>query len=182
MTRPTVAGVLGAILTALAATPIEAAQILVGKPAPQFSAVTFDGKHVSLADYKGQVLIVNFWATWCGPCRKELPLLDAFERVEEKNGLRVLAITDENSVPVARLKPLAKKVSFDMAWRFSGLYNQAIAFPTNYVIGRDGVVRYARAGAFDLDALNAIIIPLLNEPPPTDVSSSLGEAKDKTGR
>ena len=153
-----------ALLIAAAASSATAARIVVGKPAPDFRAVTFDGQKVSLADFKGQVLIVNFWATWCAPCRHELPLLDAYLRFQQSHGLRILAVTDENSVPSSRLKPLAKMVAFQMAWRFSGPYDNPSAFPTNYVIDRHGVIRYAQAGAFDLDTLNTVLVPLLKEP------------------
>ena len=64
---------------ALAASSLGFARdIKVGEQAPDFYATTFDGRKISLADYKGRVLIINLWATWCIPCREELPLLDAY--------------------------------------------------------------------------------------------------------
>ncbi|MDE2357099.1 MAG: TlpA family protein disulfide reductase [Alphaproteobacteria bacterium] len=166
MSRRTVAA--GCLLLVMATGGLAQASeaIVVGKPAPNFHAQTFTGQKVSLADYRGEVLIVNYWATWCGPCRKELPLLDSYLRAQSAHGMRVLAVTDENSLPLGQLKPLSKMVSFDMAWRFSGPYDHPHVFPTNYVIDRNGVVRYAEAGAFDLDTLNRVIVPLLNAPPP----------------
>jgi len=84
-------------------TPAVAARIVVGKPAPDFHAVTLDGHKVSLADYKGQVLIINLWATWCGPCRAELPLLNGYEMVQGKYGLAILAVMTGGSAPDSAL-------------------------------------------------------------------------------
>ncbi len=161
---------LGSVLC-LALGPIaaRAARIVVGRPAPDFHATAFDGTKVALADYRGQVLVLNFWATWCAPCREELPLLDVYYRIQKRFGLRVLAVTTEDSAPMSALKPLSTIVSFQMARRFSGGYGDPKAVPTNYVIDRAGIVRYAAAGAFTLDELNEILIPLLKEPPPPDL-------------
>ena len=63
----------------------------VGQPAPDFTVTTFGGHTVKLADLKGDVIILNFWATWCGPCRAELPLLEAYFKAYSKNGFQVLA-------------------------------------------------------------------------------------------
>ncbi len=169
MSRLFVAACLAVLFAAGSTRALE--KIEVGKPAPNFQATTFNGQKVSLADYRGQVLIINYWATWCGPCRKEMPLLDSYLRQQGARGLKVLAVTDENSLPLSRLKPLSKVVALDMAWRFRGAYDAPREFPTNYVIGRDGVVRYSRAGAFDLDTLNSVIVPLLNQPPPPPLAS-----------
>lgn len=141
----------------------------VGKPAPDFSARTFDGKVVQLKDLKGQVVVVNFWATWCGPCKQELPLLDLYYRLQKKAGLMVIAVTTEDSIPVEYLKPLAKGLTMPMAWKFRGNYGPIDdAVPSNFVIDRSGVVRYAEAAAFNLDRLNEVLVPLLREPAPDD--------------
>lgn len=141
---------------------------MINGPAPDFTARTFDDKEVSLADYKGQVLIINFWATWCGPCKKELPLLDAYYAIaaEKQYGLKILAVTTEDSAPAYELKPLAAKVRFEMARHFHGPYRVLKAVPTNYIIDRNGILRYAKAAAFDLDSLNEALIPLLQQPIP----------------
>jgi cytochrome c biogenesis protein CcmG, thiol:disulfide interchange protein DsbE len=152
------------------AMPARAQELVINGPAPDFTARTFDGKDVTIADYKGQVLLINFWATWCGPCKRELPLLDGVYKVAtQKNyGLKILAITTEDSLPMNDLKPLAEKVSFDMARHYHGPYGVMKGVPTNYIIDRNGILRYAKADAFDLDSLNAVLIPLLQQPVPTD--------------
>ena len=144
--------------------------LVINGPAPDFTARTFNGKDISLADYKGQVVIINFWATWCGPCKKELPLLDSYYAEASKRGygLKILAITTEDSIPLADQKPLAAQVGFDMARHFHGPYRVLKAVPTNYIIDRNGILRYAKAAAFDVDSLNALLIPLLQEPVPKE--------------
>jgi peroxiredoxin len=138
---------------------------VVGEPAPDFEVTTFDGRKLRLADFEDQVLVINFWATWCNPCKKELPLLDTYFAIQEKHGLRVVAVTTEDSAPLNSLKPLAATVHFPMARSMRGPYHVMTGVPTNYIIDRRGILRYAKAGAFSLDALNEILVPLLREQP-----------------
>ena len=156
---------LAALLFALSLAPAHVVD--VGDSAPDFSATTLDGKEISLSDFKGQVLLINFWATWCAPCKEELPLLEAYYRLQGKYGLRVLAVSTEGSLPVERLRPLAEHLTLSMVRDFRGPYRAIRGdVPSNFVIGRDGIVHYARPGAFDLDSLNRILVPLLQAPAP----------------
>jgi cytochrome c biogenesis protein CcmG/thiol:disulfide interchange protein DsbE len=153
-----------------AATPALAERDpVVGQPAPDFHASTMDGQHVRLADLKGQVVVVNFWATWCGPCRNELPLLDGYARMAKGQGLRVLAVDyNDQSASPQQLRDIARKASLSFVFRFDGDYRPiGGAVPTSFVIDRAGVLRYAAAGAFTLDGLNALIAPLLSEAAPS---------------
>jgi cytochrome c biogenesis protein CcmG/thiol:disulfide interchange protein DsbE len=158
-------------LACLAATSIVIAGSqgpVVDAPAPDFHVVTFDGKPLCLSDFKGQVLILNFWATWCTPCKRELPLLNTYYRLQEKAGLRVVAITTEDSLPLSKLRPLAANLTIPMARSFRGKYGPQKAVPTNYIIDRDGILRYAQAGELTLDALNEILVPMLRAAPAAD--------------
>lgn len=138
---------------------------IVGQAAPPFELTLVDGSKLNLADLKGQVVLLNFWATWCVPCRTELPTLDSYYAIQQPQGLKVFAITTEGSVPVAQLKKLFAAMHMPSARRIKGPYGPLTGVPTNFVIDRAGVLRYAKSGALDLDRLNALLVPLLNEQP-----------------
>lgn len=151
---------------ALAALPAGAKEFRVGQPAPPVELTLIDGTKTTLAEHKGEVIVVNFWATWCVPCRQELPLLDAYYRRLREHGLRVFAITTEGSLPIYKLKPLFAALAIPSVRRVKGIPVEMTAVPTNYIVDRAGIVRYAKAGAFALDDLNRELVPLLNEPAP----------------
>ena len=138
----------------------------VGAPAPPFELTLVDGSKVTLDALRGQVVLLNFWATWCVPCRKELPTLDAYYGAMQQHGLRVYAITTEDSVPMSQLKKLFAAMKMPSVRRIKGPYGPLTGVPTNYVIDRSGRLRYAQSGAFDLDSLNALLVPLLKEEAP----------------
>ncbi len=153
----------GAILSL--AMPAAAGLPKLGDPAPDAELTLVDGSKVRLADLRGQVVVLNFWATWCVPCRKELPMLDAYYRRLRPQGLRVFAIMTESSVPLSRLKPLFAAMAIPSVRRVRGMSVNVPAVPTNYVIDRAGIVRHTKAGSFDLDDLDRLLLPLINERP-----------------
>jgi thiol-disulfide isomerase/thioredoxin len=163
-----------ALLIAVSSASPALAGAKVGQPAPDFTVKTFDGRKIALSELRGKVVILNFWATWCGPCRVELPELDAYVRRHRGADLVIFAVATENSVPESKLRPLANVVSFPMVTRIKGggygLVKQAV--PTNYVIDKAGVVRLAKAGAFDAQSLEATITPLLAEAAPAVVAEA----------
>ncbi len=145
----------------------------VGEAAPPFNVFTFDFKKINFNQMRGKVILLNYWATWCGPCKVELPLLSAYYNQNADKGLMMFAVKGDDpngeSRPNAALFPFAKSVSFPLVWHLNGDGYGPIdnSFPSNYVIDRAGVVRYAEAGAFETDSLDATLRPLLAEPKPT---------------
>ncbi|WP_426258770.1 TlpA family protein disulfide reductase [Sphingomonas sp. DC1600-2] len=138
----------------------------VGDVAPPFELTLIDGSKVSSDALRGQVVVLNFWATWCGPCKKELPTLDTYYELQKTHGLKVFTIATEDSLPLFQLKKLFAVMHMPSARRIKGNYPILSGVPTNYIIDRSGHVRYAKAAAFDLDSLNAELVPLLREPAP----------------
>jgi thiol-disulfide isomerase/thioredoxin len=161
------AGLAAALAVAAAGPARAASNPAIGKPAPPFRATTVDGKHLALDDLKGQVVVLNFWATWCGPCRNELPLLDGYARMDKAIGLRVIAVDyHDQDAPLWKLAQMAAKASLQVARRFDGDYRPTGGLPTSFVIDRAGVLRAVKLGAMDLDDMKATFDPLLAEPAP----------------
>jgi thiol-disulfide isomerase/thioredoxin len=158
-----------ALFAGALATSAPATSLKVGQPAPNFDLVLVGGKHIRLSDLRGQVVVLNYWATWCAPCRKELPLLDGFYRVASNRSwpLKIFAVATEESLPNYELKPLFAKLAIQPTERIrGGPFADVDALPTNYVIDKAGVLRYAKSGAFQLDDLNSILVPLMQERAP----------------
>jgi thiol-disulfide isomerase/thioredoxin len=140
---------------------------VVGQIAPDAELTLIDGTKLNLGDMRGDVVVLNFWATWCVPCRTELPILDTYYQIQKRHGLRVYAVTTEGSVPLYKLKPLFGQLKIAPARRIKGPYGPIDGgVPTNYIIDRSGKVRYAKAGALTLEILNEQLVPLLREPAP----------------
>ena len=167
---------LGALVLIFSAAPAVAARAKVGQPAPPFTVVTFGGDQVSLEDLRGQVVVLNYWATWCGPCRVELPVLNDYYRRHPRRDLKIFAITIDNTVSPTKLKPLAAQLTFPLIARLTGGGYGTVrgAVPTSYVIDRAGVVRYAQAGSFSAASFEKVVGPLLAEPPPRRPSPAEG--------
>ncbi|WP_349356833.1 TlpA family protein disulfide reductase [Sphingobium nicotianae] len=160
--------------TASASAKLSKSEPKIGELAPDIQLTLVSGEKVSIANLRGKVVILNYWATWCAPCKKELPTLDAYYQYFKDKGLQVYAVTTRDSQPLFTLKKLFAAMAIPAVRSIKSPYGNPEAVPTNIVIGRDGRIRYAAAGAFDLDALNEIIVPLLNEraPPTTSVAGS----------
>jgi peroxiredoxin len=136
----------GAAFAAAAATLLLALPALAGggDAAPDFSLPARSGKDLSLAQYKGQVVMINFWASWCGPCRKEMPLLDDIYRHYGKMGFTLLGVNVEpdRGSALAWLKqtPVSFPILFDAQNKVSKLFGVDV-MPTTVFIDRKGNVR-----------------------------------------
>jgi len=144
---------------------VESRTIGAGKQPPDFTLKDASGKDVRLSSLKGKVVVLNFWATWCGPCKAEMPMMSAFHRRHKDEGFEIFGVTTEDSVPPYMLKRVSEALSYPLVLRFSGNgYPTLDGVPTSYVIDRKGVVRYAKAGAFEAQEFDELILPLLREP------------------
>lgn len=156
---------LAVVASAAMTAPAEARKIVVGQPAPDFKMHLAGGGVVSLADLKGQVVILNLWATWCGPCKREMPDLDLIQANGAKYGLRVFGVLTMDPTPVYQLRAVSKVLHYPLVGSMSGGYAPiGDAVPTNYIIDRSGVVRYAKATALTAKEFADILGPLLAEP------------------
>jgi thiol-disulfide isomerase/thioredoxin len=138
-----------------------------GAIAPDFALTAADGRVYRLSDLRGHPVMINFWATWCGPCKSEMPAIDAVYHAHEADGLIVLAVnvreTWSQITPYVTKLGLAFPVLLDGNGSVSGRY-RVHALPTTYLITRDGRVSGSREGAYTRAMLSGRIEQLLDEP------------------
>jgi len=136
---------------------------LQGKAAPAFTLVDLNGKKVSLADFKGRPVLVNFWATWCGPCQLEMPWFEEFAGKYKPQGLVVLGVDqDDLDMPKDKIAAAAKKigVSYPILLpnkTISKDYALADYLPETFYVNKDGIVVEHSLGAPSKDEMEANI-------------------------
>ena len=134
---------------ALGMPTLAAAAANPGAPAPDFTLAARDGGKVSLAGLKGQVVMINFWATWCGPCRQEMPLFAQLQSKYEPLGFTLLAVNVEpdSAAAVNWLKgmPITFPVLFDTDSAVAGRFGVE-GMPSTVFVDRQGQVRYVHRG------------------------------------
>jgi peroxiredoxin len=117
--------------------------------APQFTLAARDGRQVSLAQYRGQVVMINFWASWCGPCRQEMPLLDNIYRKYNKLGFTLLGVNVEPDSKMAddwlKQTPVSFPILYDKESAVSRLFDVG-GMPSTVIIDRKGNVRVLHKG------------------------------------
>lgn len=113
-------------------------------PAPNFSLPARGGSTIDLSQYKGQVVMINFWASWCGPCRQEMPLLESMYKKYQPLGFTLIGVNVEpdqkDAESFLKQTPVTFPVLFDAKSKVSGLYNVQ-GMPTTVFIDRKGKVR-----------------------------------------
>jgi peroxiredoxin len=146
-------------------TPVQAlAPARIGQPLSDFSLTDLQGQTVQLDDFAGKVVLVNAWATWCPPCKAEMPDLNAYYQAHQAEGFVLLAVNAGDSLSqasaFAEQAGLAFPVLLDEDLRvLNGLGIHS--FPTSIIVGRDGVVKGIHQGMFSPESLEAKITPLL---------------------
>jgi len=139
---------LGLLVTAFAATSL-ASSGLEGQTAPDFALKSSTGENLRLSEYRGDVVMINFWATWCGPCRQEMPLLDELFTRYERVGFNLLGVNidDDSRRAMQMIEELGVSfpVLFDASKEVSKLY-EVDAMPVTVLVDREGNVRYVHHG------------------------------------
>ena len=148
--RTTVPGtsLLGAILVIFTVSTL-AASSLQGQVAPDFVLRSATGENLRLSEYRGDVVLINFWATWCGPCRQEMPLLDDLYGRYQRVGFNLLGVNiDEDSrraMQMVQELGVNFPVLFDENKEVSKLY-EVEAMPVTILVDREGIVRHVHHG------------------------------------
>lgn len=135
-----------------------------GEPAPQFTLQTLDGKTASLGDYRGQAVMVNFWATWCPPCRAEMPDMEQVYQEKKQDGFSVLAVNiQEARDPIAQFVnkfgltfPILMDVSGEVTQRY-GIYG----LPSSYFIDPEGKIAEVNVGPLSKAAISRKVEAIL---------------------
>jgi cytochrome c biogenesis protein CcmG/thiol:disulfide interchange protein DsbE len=131
-------------------TPVAAP--VVGGIAPDFEAVGTDGDEFRLRQTRGTVVLLNFWATWCEPCRAEMPLLEARSRALGPAGLLVVGVNFDEPVDLVRAFQdelgLTFPIVLDPGGRVQAMY-KVLGYPTTFFIDRSGVIQIAHIGSMD---------------------------------
>ena len=139
----------GAMAALVIASTAFAASGDASGPAPAFTLTALTGQQATLSQYKGQVVMVNFWATWCGPCQQEMPLLDAMYKKYKPAGFTLIGVNvDKDAPPVKELlarKPVSFPVLLDPANQVSKAYH-VDEMPSSVIIDRKGEIRYIHRG------------------------------------
>ena len=139
-------------------------QTLLDRPAPAFTASGLDGTaSFTLTDLRGRVVLIDFWATWCGPCTTQFPHLNQWHKQYASAGLQIVALSDEEPDLVREYvaaEKLAYPIGLDPNERIRAAY-LVPGIPTTVVIDKTGIVRYVAVGTSDPNEVEAVIVRLL---------------------
>jgi len=144
----------------------DASVIGLSEPAPQVELSSLEGQRLKLSDFHGRVVLLNFWATWCGPCRAEIPELNKLQRDFEESGLAVVGVSWDDSA--AGVREFQTEIRQDYTVLLGGedvqtKFEAIRSLPTTYVIDREGRIRQRIIGARDRTQFEGALKPLLNE-------------------
>jgi peroxiredoxin len=137
-----------------------------GSMAPDFSLRTLDGKQISLKKYRGKKVILNFWATWCPPCREEMPEMQKFYQDYKQKGVEILAVNLEYSeTKPEKIRDFVKE--YELAFpvpldekNTTGKQFRAVSIPTSYFIDEKGIITKVHIGPMDYKFMKKEIISM----------------------
>lgn len=142
---------LALVLAACRSGGEQGAIVAVGAPVPAYSTTTLAGDSASLASLRGKVVLLNIWATWCHPCREEIPVLQKLHETHAARGLELVGVSVDVGGAEAEIRSFAKDfrmtypIWLDPAERVSSLF-MAVGVPATYLVDRDGVLRWRHVG------------------------------------
>jgi cytochrome c biogenesis protein CcmG/thiol:disulfide interchange protein DsbE len=140
---------------------------LVNYPAPQLTLTDLQGATPSLADLRGQVVLVNLWATWCAPCKEEMPTLQAYFDKHVDQGFIIVAINDGDPKPDVEQFVQDFQLTFpiwlDPTYIATEQAFKTLNLPSSYVIDRGGTVRLMWVGGISRRMLDKYVTPIINE-------------------
>jgi thiol-disulfide isomerase/thioredoxin len=126
-----------------------AAVLAMGAAAPGFQLDSLAGKAVNLNDFRGKVVLLNFWASWCGPCRKEMPILEQLHKQYQSKGVTLVGVNVEpdsaDAMKMLKSVPVSFPILFDRSSAVSKLY-QVEGMPNTVILDRKGKVRFIHRG------------------------------------
>ena len=128
--------------------------LTVGKPAPDFALPDLADKTVRLSDYRGKVVFLNFWATWCKPCQEEMPSMEVLYKNFEKDGLVMLAVSIDRVTTKKDIPPFVKNMNLTFpvlvdSWGQTDKRYKLMGVPETYIIDQDGILREKIIGPRD---------------------------------
>ncbi|MEO6982625.1 MAG: TlpA disulfide reductase family protein [Edaphobacter sp.] len=139
---------------------------LINKAAPSFTRTDIQGKQLDLSAYRGRVVLLNFWATWCGPCLTELPAFASWQHQFGKDGLQVIGVSMDDDAPPVHRAYLKYRLNYPVVMgdeKLGGLYGGVLGLPVTYLIDRSGMIVKRYEGAVDLSQCEAEVKKLLRK-------------------
>lgn len=136
----------------------------VGRPAPNFSRMGLDRRPINLADYRGKIVLLNFWATWCEPCLAEIPRFVAWQREYGGEGLRIIGVSMDDDAPPVRAAYRKYGLNYPVVMgdeKIGELYGGILGLPVTFLIDAKGAIRFEHQGAVDLNQLQDELRKLL---------------------
>jgi peroxiredoxin len=137
--------------------------LTVGKAAPDFQLPDLNDKEIRLSDYRGKVVFLNFWATWCKPCREEMPSMEVLYKNFEKDGLVILAVSIDRVTTKKEIPPFVKGLNLTFpvlvdSWGQTDKRYKLMGVPETYIIDREGTLREKVIGPRDWTRLDNLQI------------------------
>jgi len=156
---------LGLLLFACGMHTAPAADSLLLKQAPSFVRKDLSGRRVNLSAYRGKVVLLNFWATWCAPCQLEMPIFASWQKQYGPRGLRILGVSMDDDESAARKACAKLRVNYPVVMgdeRLGTLYGGVLGLPVTYLIDRKGRICAMFQGETDLKEMESRIKELLD--------------------